>query len=397
MLELFDHQKEAVEKLRSGSLLVGGTGSGKSLTALWFYYTTICGGKIRRDNVYPVKREKDLYIITTAKKRDDGDWEKEMAALRISSATVDSWNNIKKYQNVRDAFFIFDEQRVVGYGTWSKTFINIAKNNLWILLSATPGDTLIDYAPVLIANGFYKNITEFRQKHVIYSRFTKYPKIERYINTHILIPRIKSLIVRMKYEKRTRTHDEYVKVYFDNKKIEEVMKTKWNPYENRPIKNANEYALVLRKITNTDQSRCEALEEIIAQFHKVIIFYTFNYELDIIKSILDAEGIPYTEYNGHKHEDILSGDEWAYVVQFNSGSEAWECIDTNVIIFFSLNHSYKMMTQAKGRIDRLNTPFDDMWYFYFVSDSVIDKQIKRCLSRKQDFNARMIYGSEFGS
>ena len=397
MIELFDHQKEAVEKLRSGSLLVGGTGSGKSLTALWFYYTTICGGKIRRDNIYPMKRQKDLYIITTAKKRDDGDWEKELSVLRITSATVDSWNNIKKYQNVRDAFFIFDEQRVVGYGTWSKTFINISKNNLWILLSATPGDALIDYAPVLIANGFYKNITEFRQKHVIYSRFTNYPKIERYINTHTLIPRIKSIIVRLKYEKRTKTHDEYVKVYFDKDKIDEVIKTKWNPYEDRPIRNASEYALVLRRITNSDRTRWEALLEITVQFKKVIVFYTFNYELELIKRALMSEDIPFSEYNGHKHEDILDEERWAYLVQFNSGSEAWECIETNVMIFFSLNHSYKMMTQAKGRIDRLNTPFDEMWYFYLVSDSIIDKHIKGCLSKKQDFNARMIFGSEFKS
>lgn len=397
MIKLFDHQKEAIDKLRSGSLLVGGTGSGKSLTALWFYYTKVCGGKIRPDNIYPMKRDIPLYIITTAKKRDSGDWEGELAKLRIEKYTIDSWNNIKKYQNVRGSFFIFDEQRVVGYGAWSKTFISISKENMWILLSATPGDTFLDYAPVLIANGFYKNITEFRQKHVIYSHHVSYPKVERYINVHVLSPRVKSIIVKMNYEKRTLSNDRYINVEYDKKKFDEVVKTRWNPYTDKPIRNASEYAYTLRKIVNLDRTRLDALEETISLFKKLIIFYTFDYELEAIRHLLYIMGMPYSEYNGHKHEDILEGDEWCYVVQITSASEAWECIETNAMIFFSLNHSYKMMTQAKGRIDRLNTPFEEMWYIYLVSDSMIDKKIRQCLDRKMDFNARMVFGLNFDS
>ena len=397
MIELFDHQKEAIEKLRSGSLLVGGTGSGKSLTALWFFYTKVCGGKIKNDMIYPMKREIDLYIITTAKKRDSHEWDLELATLRMKAKSIDSWNNIKNYENIENAFFIFDEQRVVGYGTWSQTFIKIARKNMWVLLSATPGDTFIDYAPVLIANGYYTNITEFRRQHVIYSRFLKYPKIERYINVDILSKRVKSIIVKMVYEKKTITKEEWIRVGFDKNIVNDICKTRQYPDTRKPIKNAAEFAYLLRKVVNTDRTRGEALEELLASFDKCIIFYTFDYELDLIKHILDLEDIPYSEYNGHKHQDILSGDRWVYVVQINSASEAWECTETNVMIFFSLNHSYKMMTQAKGRIDRLNTPFDEMLYFYLISDSFIDKKIKQCLDRKEDFNARVIFGHEFGS
>ena len=71
---------------------------------------------------------KDLYIITTAKKRDTLEWEGELSPFLLSTnpdvnlyqnkVVIDSWNNISKYKDITDAFFIFDEQRVVGSGTW---------------------------------------------------------------------------------------------------------------------------------------------------------------------------------------------------------------------------------------------------------------------------------------
>ena len=209
---LYPYQMKAVKQMKNGCILNGGVGSGKSRTSL-FYYFKEQGGWIDKNGYKPMKNPKNLYIITTARKRDTLEWEGELTHFLISpdsklskyknKVVIDSWNNIKKYKDVCGAFFIFDEQRVVGSGTWVKAFLNIARKNKWILLSATPGDTWSDYIPVFVANGFYKNKTEFSREHIVYSRFTKYPKVDRYINTGRLIRHRNDILVDMEFERPT--------------------------------------------------------------------------------------------------------------------------------------------------------------------------------------------------
>lgn len=302
---------------------------------------------------------------------------------------VDSWNNIGKYVDVEGAFFIFDEQRVVGTGAWSKAFIRIAKKNLWILLSATPGDVWMDYASVFIANGFYKNKTDFCRKHVIYSRFAKYPKVDRYISTDILEEHRSSILVTMPFTKTAVQHHEYLVAEYDHSLMDIVFKDRWDPYDDVPIRDASKWALLQRKVVNSSADRIGILFDVLKKHPKMIIFYNFDYELDILRAAADSKGIPFSEYNGHKHERILEDRKtWLYLVQYSAGAEGWNCISTDTIVFFSQNYSYKMMVQASGRIDRLNTPFSDLYYFHLISESKIDDAIRRALKNKKTFNER---------
>ena len=390
-VELYSDQLAAIDKLQTGSILCGGVGSGKTRTALAYYYMKVCGGKLRINGcgrtVLPRKRI-PLYVITTGKKRDSEDWEYESLSFGYVNPKVDSWNNIKKYKDVTNAFFIFDEQRVVGYGEWSKTFIHIARHNDWILLSATPGDTWIEYAPVFIANGYYKNISDFRYQHIVYSRYTKYPKIEKYINVEKLEHIRGKILVTMNDNRMTIPHNEYIKIGYDKNQFNEVCERRWNVYEQEPLKTASEFCSVLRKIVNSDERRLDVLEDLIYDHPKVIIFYNFNYELDLLRQRLDLMEYPYSEWNGHKHESIPETSKWAYLVQYTAGAEGWNCIETDTIIFYSLNYSYKIMEQASGRINRMNTPFIDLYYYHLVTDSSIDKSIMRSLRNKKRFNER---------
>lgn len=396
-INLYEHQKEAIENLHSGSVLKGGVGSGKSITAVAYYYLKICEGKIKingEGGFAPMKKPRDLYVITTAAKRDTCDWERECARFMITKdrsssvsrvkLTVDSWNNVKKYVGISDAFFIFDEQKASGYGTWAKSFIAIAKKNKWILLSATPGDTWIDYAAVFIANGFYKNITEFRVKHVIYDRFAKYPKIDRYINCDILMKNRDKILVQMDFKRPTVSHMIDVKCRYNSKIMRRVMVERWNVYEEKPIKNVSELCFLMRKVANSDKSRLEEVKKILAKRNKVIIFYNFGYELDILRTL--SEYCTVAERNGGNHDPIPDTDSWVYLVQYNAGAEAWNCIKADTIIFYSMNYSYRIMEQARGRIDRLNTPFSDLYYYNLTSNSVIDLAIAKALKNKKDFN-----------
>ena len=387
----FDYiQEQAMDRMKSGSILVGGTGSGKSRTALAYFFVKECGGKIDINNgkadVHLLKDiPKQLYIITTAAKRDKGEWEKELVPFGLT-AHIDSWNNIKKYIDVEKSFFIFDEQRVVGSGSWSKSFIKISKKNNWILLSATPGDQWKDYIPVFIANGYYKNRTEFYDRHVVLKKCRDYWDIDYYVHEDRLEVIRNKILIEMEVSRKTIPHKILEYVDYDKEKYILVTKKKWNIYDEVPIENAPQYMSVIRKLINSDPTRCDRILEIISKHPKVIIFYNFDYERIALLNMANDNDIIIKEWNGHKHEPLPKGDKWIYLVHYAAGSEGWECTETDTIIFYSLSYSYRMMKQAAGRIDRRNTKFVDLYYFYILSKSPLDSSILKSLKNKKDFN-----------
>lgn len=379
-----DHQKEAVGQLGNGKILYGMVGSGKSMVALQYYL----------DNEEP----KDIVIITTAKKRDSLEWDKEAAHFGISKASeytcsgallVDSWNNIHKYTDFENYFFIFDEQRLVGSGAWVRSFQKIAKKNRWIMLSATPGDTWIDYIPVFVANGFYKNATEFKLKHVVYEPFSKYPKVRGYINETKLELLRNEVLVEMPFEKHTERVMNYIETDYDKELFNTVYKRRWNPYEDQPIKDVAELFRLMRKVTSSDPSRIDMVRKLLTCHRRLIVFYTFNYELDILRTL----GMDYevAEWNGHRKDPLPTSDSWVYLVQYVAGAEGWNCISTNAMVFYSLTYSYKNFEQAQGRIDRLNTSYSTLYYYILLSNSVIDHAIRDALSHKKTFNERRFF------
>lgn len=396
-----DHQLKALDSLRSGSILCGGTGSGKSFTSLLYFWTKELDGKYDDKELELPTTSKPLYIITTARKRDEFDWEKEMCTFSIGtneesyiSVKIDSWNNIQKYIEVKDAFFIFDEQRAIGSGEWSKAFIKIAKSNHWIMLSATPGDTWMDYIPVFVANGFYKNRTDFIRQHVVYDHYhSKYPKILMYLNERKLNWLRSQILVDMDYIKHTARHHYWVKAEYDPNLYFRVWKQRWNIYQDKPIENTPELFMCLRKVVNESDSRIDILTKILEVHDKVIVFYNFDYELDILREYCKNNDILYSEWNGHKHQMVPEDKKWIYLVQYTAGAEGWNCVETNVIYFYSLNYSYKILEQSCGRIDRLNTPFTDLYYYHSYSSSPIDTAIKKAVNNKETFNERAFLDS----
>jgi hypothetical protein len=370
MITLMPHQQKAVMELRNGCILRGPTGSGKTITALAYYTDT-----------EPIER---LIVITTAMKRDSGDWQSEARFFGLFPE-VDSWQNMHKYRDVEGAFFIFDEQRVVGSGGWVRSFLKITKKNKWILLSATPGDTWLDYIPVLIANGFYSTRTEFLEEHVIFDRWSKYPKVKRYLGTSKLERLLDSITVEMPYERNTVRHEIDVYCEYDRELYSTAWNRRWNFLEDRPIRQISELFSLVRRVVNTDPSRLHQVRNLMIKHPKVIIFYNFDYELDILRRLT----VKIAEWNGHKHEEIPGGSEWAYLVQYAAGAEAWGCTETDTMIFYSMTYSYRSFTQAHGRIDRLDTEFVNLWYYTLRSSSPVENGIRATLLSKRSFNERL--------
>lgn len=398
-IKLFAYQLDAVRRMKNGCVLCGGVGSGKSLTAISYYYLQN-GGETRCLNgaeYIPMNDPpRDLYVITTARKRDTMEWERELSPFLLSvdpeinlysnRVVVDSWNNIAKYKDAEDAFFIFDEQRVVGSGAWVRSFLQIARANKWILLSATPGDTWSEYIPLFIANGFYKNRSQFVREHVIFARIAKFPKVDHYIGEGKLEALRDSILIDMDFVRPTVQHHEDIFVGFDASEYRDILRRRWDIWKDEPIENASGLCYALRKSVNADSSRQRAVLEIIEKHPKAIIFYSFDYELEMLKKLGYPKGTEISEWNGHKHEAIPNGDRWVYLVNYSAGAEGWNCTETDTIIFYSQNYSYKVLVQASGRIDRLNTPYRDLYYYHLKSRSGIDVAIGRALKSKQNFN-----------
>ena len=380
---LYEHQLKALSRMGNGCVLRGGVGVGKSYTALAYY--------MRKE------APREIHVLTTARKRDELDWVNDAQQMGIGTKHsvkgagrihVDSWNKITDYTDVKGAFFIFDEQRLVGKGAWSKAFLKIARFNHWIMLSATPGDVWIDYAPLFIANGFYKNRSEFTKRHVVYSQWSKYPKIERYLGTAVLAKLRDQILVEMPFERNTTRHLEPVWCEYDQEQYEKVWKGRWNIFEGRPIKDIAEACRIVRLISNSDSTRSKALSEVSEKHPRLIIFYNFDYELEILRSWTSTSGKVSAEWNGHKHEPRPIGKSWVYLVQYVAGAEAWNCIETDAMCFYSLPYSYKNFEQAQGRIDRINTPYQDLWYYILRCHSPIDYGIWKSLEAKKNFNEK---------
>lgn len=398
VVTLYPHQRKAIDKLRSGSILCGGVGTGKSITSLGYFWKNELFGGISEDGRLGVPLARvPLYIITTARKRDTGEWEKELNRYGLSTnraesvngipVVIDSWNNIGKYASVTDAFFIFDEQRVVGHGVWVKAFLKLARSNRWILLTATPGDSWMDYIPVFLANGFYKNRSQFLREHAVFSMYTKYPRVEKWLDTTKLETLRRHITVLMEFEKQTVPHYVDLSVSFDEEAYRKVVKDRWDIWNEKPIQEAGGLCYAMRRVVNSDPSRLDTVRSLLNSHDRAIIFYNFDYELEELRTLSDR--IHVAEWNGHKHEKIPHTKKWAYLVQYTAGSEGWNCVDTDTVIFYSQNYSYKVMTQAAGRIDRLNTKFKDLFYYTLKSDSSIDRAIANAIRSKHNFNEKI--------
>lgn len=399
-------QIQAVRQLQNGSILAGGVGSGKTLTSLAWYLTSVCnaasfekGGSLIKKKV---KGSPTLYVITTAKKRDSLEWEEEAARLGLSTdpacsftgshIVVDSWNNIGKYSDREHAVFFFDEQRASGSGRWVKEFLKITRKNTWLLLSATPGDVWMDYLPVFMAHGFFRTRTEFMEDHVIFDRFAKYPKVKRYIGEAKLQRLRRSILVEMPVERHTTRERETVYCDYDRDLYKWVVKNRMDPWTEEPLKDAGGVCRILRKVVSDNDWRSDEAKRILSSNERVIVFYNYNYELDRILDVAESLGVPTAQWNGHRHDAIPAEPRWIYICQYTSAAEGWNCTSTDTVLFWSLNYSWRVTEQCEGRIDRMNTPYSRLKYYFLESHSSIDEAVRRSLSSKKVFNERAFAG-----
>lgn len=395
-VNLYPNQEDALSRMHNACVLRGDVGTGKSITGLAYVYIKELGGSIK-----PFKEptiSKDLYIITTAQKRDSLEWDKELLRFGLSTnkdesingikCTIDSWNNIKKYTKIYGAIFIFDEQHALNWGAWGKSFVRISRRNHWILLTGTPGDSWKDFMPIFIACGFYKNKTDFNMQHVVLKPYMNYPVIDHYVNQGKLLKCKRQVLVEMESERKVEKKKFKVNCNYSKEKYKLVWRSRWNPYDDCPIEETGKLCYLLRRIVNEDEDRIKNLFKVLDEHPRSIIFYNFSPELHLLEKRCKENRFKVAGWNGEHHDPLPEGDKWVYLCQYTAASEGWNCIATDTIIFYSLSYSYKQMVQAAGRIDRTNTPFKVLYYFYLESFAPIDLAIKKALLTKRNFNEK---------
>lgn len=167
-----------------------------------------------------------------------------------------------------------------------------------------------------------------------------------------------------------------------------VVRDRWDIYDDEPIQETGKLFYLMRKVVNSSIDRTEKFKVLLGRHPKTIVFYNFDYELELLRAAADEMDIFHAEWNGKKHEEVPTGDCWTYFVQYSAGAEGWNCITTDTLIFYSQNYSYRMTVQAAGRIDRMNTKFKDLYYYHLKSSAPIDLAIARALKNKKNFNER---------
>ena len=200
--------------------------------------------------------------------------------------------------------------------------------------------------------------------------------------------------VKIDYEKPTERHFEVMLASYDREAYRKLMRERWNVYEGKPVESVSELCYLLQRVVNSDPTRIESTIEVSEKNPKLVIFYSYDYELDILRNAAWPEGTVVKEWNGHKHEEIPDSERWVYLVNYKGGSEGWNCTETNTMLFYSQSYSYKATEQAMGRIDRRNTPYRDLYYYSFRSYAPIDIAISRALKRKKNFNESRFVSSK---
>ncbi len=284
--------------------------------------------------------------------------------------------------------------RYEGYGSgfsYRPDRVRFSRGNERSIVTAVYNRIAMDVAsidmPVFIANGFYRNKTDFVSQHVVWDwRQPKYQRVERYLGIGRLIRLRKKILVDMDFSRKTISIHKDVIVEYDRALYKAICKERWNIWEERPIKNASEFCHALRRAVNQSEDRQRALLDIFRDHPRLIVFYNFDYELDILKGLDYGENVEVAEWNGHRHQPIPENGSWVYLVQYIAGAEGWNCILTDTIVFYSMNYGYRTLVQAPGRIDRLNTPFDRLYYYHLKSRSGIDLAIAAANREKKQFN-----------
>ena len=145
-----------------------------------------------------------------------------------------------------------------------------------------------------------------------------------------------------------------------------------------------------------NQNKIDALTDLIqSTYDRLVIFYNFNDELDILKGICNAQKRPYSQVNGSVKDLSMydEKDDSVTLCQYQAGAMGINLQKCNKIIYFSLPERSELFEQSKKRIHRIGQS-QPCFYYLLMANGTVDEVIKKTLDMRKDFTDELFIENE---
>lgn len=420
-ITLFDYQKEAIENYKEKSFNLSDTGVGKTVMALGSFIESKCkkllviclAPKVVDFAEDGVLMNVDITPLNRGSKKN-----KELLAesdkVAISFESVWRIPEFLKWVD-EDTFIIIDESHKVA-NTSSKVtkyVMKLSKKAKYTYLcTATPisNGKYEQYYPQLKMLGVYNGTKKEYYNMFVDERMTRmggsqFMQITGYRNIDLLENMVNQCSVNYKRDKPYLPEDYVYKTkkpaMFNKLKKNRMYKT--DNGEVIELDNSSKLFNALRCVSHgfllginkqVSKEPFERLQAILETHNneRVVIFYNYNIELEMLKQLLSKLKRPTSEYNGARKDlkEFKGKYNGVVLAHYKSASTGInDFVISNVMVFNSLPLSSIELTQSKGRIDRQGQGKKPMYYF-IIPDTPVEKKIFEQITNGKDFTNEMI-------
>ncbi|MBL0992197.1 MAG: DEAD/DEAH box helicase [Escherichia coli] len=420
-MKLFDYQKEAIENFESKPLNLSDVGTGKSYMSIGSYVKSECSKLLiicLAPKVNDFVEDSEIFNLNVTalnkgtKKNKELLSESNLVAISFES----SWRltELNKWVD-KDTFIIIDESHKVSVSKSkvTKFVMGLSKRAKYnYLCTATPvsnGKLENWYPQLFISNVFRKPKKEFEQLFVIKQMrqmgSMRFMQITGYRNEHLLEQMIDEASVKYKRDKGYLPED-YVYKTKKPAMYNKLKKSRLYKDDNDlrvELDNSSKLFNSLRQVSHgflngiskqVSKEPFERLDAILETHNneRVVIFYNYKWEAEMLKQLLDKLKRPYGEYNGSVKDlkPFKNNDNGVVLAQYKSASTGInDFVISNVMVFNSMPLSSTEYLQAKGRTDRHGQDKTPL-YYHIVPDTPIEKKIFSVVTNGKDFTNEMI-------
>ena len=127
---------------------------------------------------------------------------------------------------------------------------------------------------------------------------------------------------------------------------------------------------------------------------RVIIFYNFNTELEVLRKVLFDRPISIVNGQVKDLKEYENNDNSVTLIQYQAGAMGLNLQKANRIIYFSLPERSELFEQSKARICRIGQE-KQCYYHIMMCHKSVEEKIYECLLMRKDYTDEL-FRKEFG-
>ena len=155
--------------------------------------------------------------------------------------------------------------------------------------------------------------------------------------------------------------------------------------------------LYLRQLSSQyNSNKTAALKDLLESTNdRVIVFYNFDKELEIIQEICNKLEKPISMINGHEKnlKNFTECNDCVLLGQYQAAAMGLNLQLSNKIIYFSLPLQSELFMQSKKRIHRIGQE-KTCFYWYLITKNSIEEQIFETLKQRRDYTNKLFEESD---